>query len=259
MAEYTYRIINILTGEFYFGSRCRNVNLGLSPEEDLWINYFTSSKNIKSLIEKFGKESFISEIIYEQTDSDFIDAYYWKEQEFIKENRKNPLCLNRNYVDPLSGIKKFSRAGVKDTDEQKIQKSLKMKEYMLSLSEAEKHLLNNKRVVSFNNKTQEEKDEFSKRMARIVKHIRKSETEGKKSLSHTKRIETYNTKSDEEKLKRNLKISNTKKNKTQEEKDKTNAKRTESRAKWTEEEKLFLKQKKSKATSDYYKKKKECV
>ena len=55
---YTYRIQFIPTGEYYYGVRfAKNCN-----PSDLWAKYFTSSKKIKSLIKKFGKDSFSFEI-----------------------------------------------------------------------------------------------------------------------------------------------------------------------------------------------------
>jgi hypothetical protein len=59
---YTYLIKHIPTNKFYYGVRWKNVRLKICAKDDLWITYFTRSKLIKELIEKYGKESFLFEI-----------------------------------------------------------------------------------------------------------------------------------------------------------------------------------------------------
>ena len=55
---YTYLIKFKPTGQFYYGSRCAK---GCHPDE-FWISYFTSSKLVHEMIEKYGKNSFEFEI-----------------------------------------------------------------------------------------------------------------------------------------------------------------------------------------------------
>jgi hypothetical protein len=55
MISYTYYLYHIPTGLKYYGARYANK---VSPENDLWIHYFSSSKKVHELIEKYGKESF---------------------------------------------------------------------------------------------------------------------------------------------------------------------------------------------------------
>lgn len=105
---YTYLVKNKITNQFYYGSRYRNIKLKRTPEQDLWIYYYTSSKKVKKLIEIYGKESFEYEIIHK--DSEFINVY-WFEQDRIKEHIKNTMCLNEHYIDSTTTINKFSRAG----------------------------------------------------------------------------------------------------------------------------------------------------
>lgn len=71
---YTYLLKQVDTNTFYYGVRWQNVRLELTAQNDLWIKYFTGSKKVKLLIEKYGKDSFIFEIR--------------KEFETIKEARK---------------------------------------------------------------------------------------------------------------------------------------------------------------------------
>lgn len=55
---FTYRVRFIPTGEYYYGVRyAKNCN-----PSDLWTKYFTSSKKVKNLIKKYGKDSFEYEI-----------------------------------------------------------------------------------------------------------------------------------------------------------------------------------------------------
>ena len=63
---YTYRITSKTAGQHYYGVRYAEKDnclyeSGCHPDE-LWITYFTSSKLVKELIEKYGKNDFIVEI-----------------------------------------------------------------------------------------------------------------------------------------------------------------------------------------------------
>lgn len=118
---YTYIIRNKITDQFYYGSRYHNVRKNRTPEEDLWIYYFTTSKYVKDDIDIFGKESFDASIIF--TDQDY-DMCYWYEQMLIKEHINNPLCMNKHYVDKDAGHHKFSSIGLVHTDCSKRKMSL---------------------------------------------------------------------------------------------------------------------------------------
>lgn len=109
--SYVYLVRNKITQEFYYGSRYKNRDLGRLPEDDLWVYYFTSSKSVKLLIESHGKESFEYVVIFR---SNNYDECYWFEQDKIRENISNPLCLNRSYIDRIHGVK-FSTAGLKSS------------------------------------------------------------------------------------------------------------------------------------------------
>lgn len=88
---YVYRVENQITKQFYYGSRYVETT---SPDLDLFVTYFTSSKTIKQLIEIHGVHSFNKFILEIHTDR---DTCYQQEQLFIKENISNPLCLNKQY------------------------------------------------------------------------------------------------------------------------------------------------------------------
>lgn len=93
---YVYKLTHRETGEFYIGYRAVNkVKSGF----DLGFKYFSSSKRVKEI----GFETFYVEIVAEFFDAK--DAYQF-EQELIKENFKDPLCLNKSFR--KNGKKYFS-------------------------------------------------------------------------------------------------------------------------------------------------------
>ena len=103
---YVYKVTNTITEKFYIGYRYKNQKLKLTPLEDLWIKYFTSSNRVKNEIEIYGKNSFIVEILYENPDS----LECWKqEQIFIRDNWTNPNILNGKYHDPDSNVEIYRR------------------------------------------------------------------------------------------------------------------------------------------------------
>lgn len=81
----------IPTNQKYYGVRIAN---GCKPE-DLWNNYFTSSKTIHNLIEEHGKESFKIEI--RKFFNTKAEALRW-EYKFLKRVNAlhNPMFLNKN-------------------------------------------------------------------------------------------------------------------------------------------------------------------
>lgn len=101
---YTYYITNIITGQYYYGSRCGHIRYNRLPEDDLWIHYFTSSKYVKQLIVQYGINSFNASII--MVNEDYDKCYYF-EQQMIADHIGKPLCLNR-HCKPKN---KFSMAG----------------------------------------------------------------------------------------------------------------------------------------------------
>ena len=105
---YTYLITNKITHQFYYGSRYQNIKLKRTPEQDLWIFYFTSSKEIKKLLKEYDRNFFEISIVFK---SESYNECYWQEQDLIKISVINPLCLNKHYVDRLSGKNMFSMSG----------------------------------------------------------------------------------------------------------------------------------------------------
>jgi len=103
---YTYFVRNKITNEYYYGSRCKNVKLKRTPEEDFWIKYFTSSKKVKALILVHGTDSFDIQLLMKDPDYDRCYSY---EQELIAEHIGMGGCLNGYSM--KTG--KWSTAGVK--------------------------------------------------------------------------------------------------------------------------------------------------
>ena len=112
---YVYYIRHIPTGKFYYGFRSANINENRFPENDLWKTYFTSSVKIKELREQ--EDNFEVKIVY--TDLD-VESAYWIEQEYIKNNINDPLCLNKYYISKEKNQKIFSMAGKTHTEESKL-------------------------------------------------------------------------------------------------------------------------------------------
>jgi len=93
---YVYLLKNKITNQFYIGSRASNIRLNRTPEEDLWIYYFSSSKKVKELITMYGVNSFDIQIVFRHYS---YNTCFWEEQRLIKESKSDSLRLNKTYVD----------------------------------------------------------------------------------------------------------------------------------------------------------------
>lgn len=117
---YVYFIKSKITNQFYYGSRASNIRLKRTPEEDLWIHYFSSSRKVKELINLYGKSSFEVQIIFKHNT---YDACFWEEQRLISENKLDPLRLNRAYVDRETNDRVLTTYGEsKESKEARIKK-----------------------------------------------------------------------------------------------------------------------------------------
>ena len=96
---YTYIIIQKDTGKKYYGARYA---VGCHPD-DLWVDYFTSSKEVHLLIEKYGEKSFDVEV--RKIFSSAEDAIRWEGKFLRKINaRKHSQFLNKHNNDGLIGL-----------------------------------------------------------------------------------------------------------------------------------------------------------
>ena len=80
--SYTYLLHHKPTNTWYYGVRWKNVRLELNPEQDLWKEYFTSSKQISLLRTLFGDESFEFEI--RKTFDSAKKARDWEEKVLVR-------------------------------------------------------------------------------------------------------------------------------------------------------------------------------
>jgi hypothetical protein len=91
MKPFTYHLYHKPTGKHYYGVRyCK----GCSPE-DLWTIYYTSSPVVHTLIEQYGKESFVPTVrkIFDTADN----AVAWETKFLIRVNAQhNDIWLNRH-------------------------------------------------------------------------------------------------------------------------------------------------------------------
>lgn len=104
---YTYFIKHKETGYFYYGVKySKNADPNL-----FWVNYFTSSKSVKKLIEIYGKDSF--EVQIRRTFKDRIHAKKW-EDKVISKIRNWDKCLNISVGG--DAIKSHKNRHIKDKD-----------------------------------------------------------------------------------------------------------------------------------------------
>ena len=98
---YTYYISWTHLDVHYYGVRWSEEIRGLKPEEDLWINYFTSSKKVEEFREKHGEPDRIK--ICQRFDN-AKDARLWEEKflrrvNVINEDRwLNQSCSDGNFA-----------------------------------------------------------------------------------------------------------------------------------------------------------------
>jgi len=126
---YTYLIKHKPTGQVYYGFRSANT---VSPEEDLWKKYFTSSKRVQQLLEDTGADSFDVEI--RKTFDTQEQATHW-ETKVLRRMRvlESDMWLNQNiagYITPTEEskqkISEFHKAKPKSVEhKQKLSESQK--------------------------------------------------------------------------------------------------------------------------------------
>lgn len=98
---YVYKLTHKITGQFYYGCRHYNVKLKLTPENDLWKKYFSSSDYIEKIIKNEGKDIFCVEIIFTNSNPETCNLY---EQKLIEKNKHNKLILNKHYQKEGSNV-----------------------------------------------------------------------------------------------------------------------------------------------------------
>ena len=109
---YVYKLTHKITGQFYFGARWANK---IAPIDDLWKKYFYSSAYVKLLIDEYGKDSFITEIVFTDING---DVCYHYEQKLIEDHWNDKLILNKTYYE--KGSKIFKNSGHSEISCEKI-------------------------------------------------------------------------------------------------------------------------------------------
>ena len=185
---YIYKVTNITTGEFYIGQRSA-YRCG-TPEDDLGIHYFTSSKIVKPLFMNNTSE-WKKEIIYR--DINYAEMLDYREGYEIHKVIKDKLCLNG--YDPTS-CHGFFKAGRHLSKETKLKMSEAKKnmsdETKLKMSEARKgHKMSeeHKRHMSEAKKGKHFSEEHKRHMSDETK-FKMSEAQKGKHLSeeHKRKI-----------------------------------------------------------------------
>lgn len=184
MNNYIYKVTDKITGCFYIGSQCDGKTIG--------VNYFTSSRN-KEFRNKFMADPTQFEIKIIGVFAD-TNACVLQENIFIKDNIKNPLCLNRHYV--IGGEIQFNRTGIKQSEEarRKISKAtkgrkfseetkIKRAEARINMTKEERKKISDK--ISKGNKGKKRSEEFKRKIGEVHKgKIVSEETRLKISLSN---------------------------------------------------------------------------
>jgi hypothetical protein len=106
---YTYLIKFKPTNQVYYGSRCKNVKLGLIPEQDLFVKYFTSCKQIKKLIKEYGISHFEWQIRKDFDTQEQCD--YW-EKTVLRRMKvlTNDIWLNNNVAGRVADKPEYRQA-----------------------------------------------------------------------------------------------------------------------------------------------------
>lgn len=95
MLSYFYIIKFSITGQYYAGSRYTKKLSETNIKNDLWYRYFTSSKIVKMLIKKFGKDAFVIKKIKVFYTKDGAKEY---ESRFLRkiDAKNSPKMLNQS-------------------------------------------------------------------------------------------------------------------------------------------------------------------
>src|SRR5574344_3115412 len=132
---YIYKVTNIITGQFYIGQRS---NYTGTPEEDLGIHYFTSSKIVRPLF-KNNTSEWKKEILYR--DINYAEMLDYREGYEIHKVINVELCLN-GYDPTNNGFRTTAGKHLSDEVRRKISEAKKGKhksdETRRKLSEAHK-------------------------------------------------------------------------------------------------------------------------
>lgn len=199
---YIYRIINIENGHDYIG-RKRESNTR-SPLND---NYWGSGTLIKEAIQKYGKQNFRKEIIeYGLTYEDAVNREVFWIQKFRDEGK--------GYYNISPGLEGFGNRDIIDNKyltEYNEHISEKVKNDWKNMSEQDYLKRTGNMKIAWENRTPEDKEDFSKKRSIIQKEVYSNMSEEERQTANNKRInslkEMHKNRSDEYKKEINDKIS----------------------------------------------------
>src|SRR5574344_2745140 len=174
---YIYKVTNIITGQFYIGQRS---NYTGTPEEDLGIHYFTSSKIVRPLF-KSNTSEWKKEILYR--DINYAEMLDYREGYEIHKVINDKLCLN-GYDPTNNGFRTTAGKHLSDEVRRKISEANKghkiSEEGKKHISEAHKgqpsplkgkHLSDEaRRKISIANKGKPLSDEARRHMSEAAKN-----------------------------------------------------------------------------------------
>ena len=109
---YTYLITHNPTNQLYYGVRHSVNRKQMDPEQDLWIDYFTSSKAVHALIEEWGKETFdieIDQIFDTAEEAIAYEGQYLKNnltEQYLNGNINGAVLPKQEYFDKISAYHK---------------------------------------------------------------------------------------------------------------------------------------------------------
>jgi hypothetical protein len=212
--SYVYCITNLVTGEFYFGSRYANVRLKRHPEEDLLVYYKSSSNRLKDQINLLGIECFRGQVL--GTFEDF-DECFWFEQSLIKEHFKNPKCFNMFFKDQSAGHKVFSTAGMPKSEEHKkkigdAQRGVGKGVKPLFVKVAKdpimtRQLMRDSAAKKHSNRSLEEKSRIALKQAKTLSANHAARSKDQKNLTRLRKIGAFASQSPEQRAEINARRS----------------------------------------------------
>jgi hypothetical protein len=105
---YTYLITHKPTNKLYYGVRHSVNRKQMDPEQDLWVDYFTSSKAVHALIEEYGKDTF--DIKIDRVFDTAEEAIAYEEQylrnnlteQYLNGNINGAVLPKQEYYDKIS-------------------------------------------------------------------------------------------------------------------------------------------------------------
>lgn len=199
---YIYRIINIINGHDYIGKRKYQKK---DPSED---GYLGSGELIKKAVNKYGKSNFKKEIL-----EDNIHGEYEASLEEIKwiKNFRSKGQAYYNISPGGENLSIHSEISKEELNNYYLHISEKIKENWIKTPEKKRSLRNKNMSRGWSERSEKDKEEYSKKRSEIQKRVYSEYSEAHKKEINEKRIkslkEMHSLRSEEFKSEINKKIS----------------------------------------------------